>query len=535
MAESAIGIAHADQYDSEIENPIALIDGETACGLNLRQYQQNAINKISQKFSRNKKRVVLQLACGGGKSVIAAEMIRRAVEKGKRALFVADILTLIDQTSDVFDSLGLRHGIIQGNNIRHRPDLPIQICSIQTLNRRQLPDADLVIIDEVHCFHETHKKLMEHLPNAFFVGLSATPWRKGLGKYFDSLVVGATVLELISQGYLVDATVYGPVTPDLAGVPTAGGDWVKGKLAKQVDTYVLNGKIVDHWLKLGENRQTICFAVNIAHSKHIVERFNSAGISAAHIDCFTKRPDRYPVIEGFKRGDIRILSSVGILSKGFDYPGAGACIMARPTKSYMLFIQMLGRAIRCFEGKTDAIVLDHAGNTERHGFITDRQPTWLDNGDERNKANERVSNEPLPKPCPNCFFLKNPKELICPNCGFEAKVQNEITESDEPLILLNKAMKQDKTAIPNESFDFLKTSDIQQEKKQQFYSELLELARLSGYKRSWVGRMYKARFGESPNGLKSEHSAHISETTWRFVERVTIDYWETNGRTVRFR
>jgi DNA repair protein RadD len=477
------------------------------------------MENVRREYVAGRKRVVLQMPTGSGKTKLAGEMIRQAISKGRRVLFITDMLTLLDQTSNVFDEIGLSHGIVQGYNYRYNPDLPLQVCSIQTLARRRIPDADLIIIDEVHCFHKAHEKLMESLPNAYVLGLSATPWKKGLGKHFDSLIVGATVQELIDGGFLVDTTVYAPVNPDLKNVKVVGGDYVQKSLAQAVDTIVLNGQIVEHWLKLAEGRQTIVFAVNVAHSKHIAASFVEAGVRAAHIDGYMTSPQdkmkRRQIIENFKSGDIQILCSVGVTSKGFDYPGASCVVFARPTKSKMLYIQMAGRGIRAFEGKLDCLILDHAGNTARHGFITDPLPDYLDDGKKKeNNGSDKDRGDPLPKSCPKCFFMKPPKTLICPKCGFKPEPKSDIEYTDEELVKV-KSVKYTK------------------EQRQQFYSELIKYQRSRNYSDGWTANKYRKKFGVWPKLLVKIAADMISPDTMAFINK-DLDAYKVRMSMNRF-
>jgi len=443
----------------------------------LRPYQEHAIAALRQAFAQGKRRVVLQLPTGAGKTATAADMIRNAITRGRKCIFVADRIELIDQASERFDDEGIPHGVIQADHPRSDPKAPLQVCSIQTLARRKLPEFDFCVIDECHVIHKAHKRLME--TDAKFVGLSATPFTKGLGKIFDALVVGATTSELITQGYLVQPRVWAPSAPDLTRVRTVAGDYDEQQLAAATDRKELVGDIVQHWLKLAKGRPTIAFAVNIAHSINIVREFKEAGISAVHLDAYTSKSDRREIIARFKAGETQVLSSVDILTKGFDYPGASALIMARPTKSLMLYIQQAGRVLRIAEGKTDAVILDHAGNTERHGFVTDPLPQELDMG-HKAESSKRDKPEAKATKCPSCHFVKAPKVHICPNCGFAPKKKSNVKTEDGNLIEVTKHAIID---------------------KQYIYSQLVAIATEHKYSPGWIAHRYKAYVGVWPRGL----------------------------------
>jgi superfamily II DNA or RNA helicase len=161
--------------------------------------------------------------------------------------------------------------------------------------------------------------------------------------------------------------------------------------------------VVDTWLKRGENRQTICFGINIVHSEAIADEFRANGVNAVHIDGYTPRDERKEIIADFKAGKIKLLSSVGVLTKGFDAPDATCLVIARPTKSLMLHIQMLGRVLRKSSCDTNALILDHSGNLARLGFPDDVLPNVLDSGKKINRSEkaeqEKEREERAPKPC----------------------------------------------------------------------------------------------------------------------------------------
>ena len=344
----------------------------------LRPYQSDALNEVRAAFASGFKRVVLQLPCGGGKTQIAATMIRGAVDKGRKCLFVCDRIELIDQTSKRFDAEGIPHGVIQGQHERCRPYEPVQICSIQTLGaRKRWPDAEFIIQDECHSRYATMDKIIARWGNVPMVGLSATPWSKGLGKSWEHLVVGTTTGELIDLGFLVPFRVYGPQGPDLSKVKTVAGEYHEGQLAEAVDQPKLVADIVSTWLKLGEDRQTICFATNILHSRHIVAQFKAAGVKAEHIDAYSDTEERRSILKRFEDGDTRIVSSVDILTKGYDQPLASCMIDARPTKSLILHAQKTGRVLRISPGKNclarGTLVLTDCGEVEIQNITLDHK------------------------------------------------------------------------------------------------------------------------------------------------------------------
>ncbi len=307
----------------------------------LRPYQIDTIDKLRAQLRKGIKRIVVSACCGYGKTTVASEIIDCALEKGKSSIFIVDRISLINQVSERLDEENIRHGIIQGNHPRSDPNALVQVASIQTLAMRRVPHFDLGIIDECHVLHKTHKTIMERYYNVTFIGLSATPFTKGLGKHFESLVTGATINELISLKYLIEPTVYAPSEPDMSGVKTVAGDYEKKGASCAVNKPHLVADIVSTWLKLAKGLPTLVFAQDIAHSKAICSDFKDSGVNAVHIDCYLKTEEKAEIIKQHKSGKITVLVNVGILDKGYDYPGLKCGVLARPTRSLILHIQQL--------------------------------------------------------------------------------------------------------------------------------------------------------------------------------------------------
>jgi superfamily II DNA or RNA helicase len=461
---------------------------------NLRQYQVDSINDLRKAILKGHKRIVLQLATGGGKTTIASEMIRKANEKGKKCLFLADRIELVEQTSRRLDYEGIDHGIIMADNPRYKPHSINQVCSPQTLARRPVPRADLVIIDECHVAYNVHRKMMEAMPNTVFIGLSATPFTKGLGKMYSNLVVGATTAKLTDEGYLVPVKVFAPSKPDLTKIRTIAGDYDEKELFARVNKPKLVADIVDTWIKRAENRPTIGFAVNVLHSQSLCEQFKDRGIRAAHIDAYMPKKEREQIVKDFKEGYIKVLFNVGILDKGFDYPEASCLIMARPTKSLMLYIQQAGRVLRTHSSKEDAIILDHAGNTQAHGFVTDELPQELDDGTKRKVERTAKAEKEKVTLCPSCAYVKKRHEYTCPCCGFVPKKKD--------------------AGIDVEAGDLLEVTrkKVTMQDKQNLYSELLYVEVEKGYKRGFAAQMYRNKCGVWPKGLNDIPKTPSAET-----------------------
>ncbi len=319
-----------------------------------------------------------------------------------------------------------------------------------------------------------------------FIGMSATPWSPALGRHYKAIVVAATATELINEGFLVPFKAFAPSDPDLAGVRTVAGDFDEGQLAAAMDRPQITGDVVSTWLRLGENRSTIVFAVNRRHAGHLADRLVEAGVPTGYVDGEMSREDREAIYSRFRSGEIRVLTSVGVLCTGVDFPNVSCIVDARPTKSRILFVQSLGRGLRTAPGKTDCLFLDHAGNHLRLGLITDIHQDHLDDGRE-GQGGPRKSREPgtpLPTRLPRLQGRRPAGARQCLACG-ELIVASEVETVDGELIQLGERRSGQREPAMVE--------------KAAFFGELKWLGRQHGYSPGWVEHKYREKFGVWPN------------------------------------
>lgn len=326
----------------------------------LRPYQERAFVEARAALSSGKRRPTVQIPTGGGKTLLAASIVKSALDRGRKVTFVTPALSLVDQTVAAFEREGIfAVGVMQGYLERTNRLQPVQVASIQMLARRRKPDADLVIVDEAHIVHQTLVKWMggPAMASVPFIGLSATPGTPGLGKHYDCLIKAATTSGLISGGYLSPLVAYAPSNPDLSNVSTVAGDFRQDEPGDAMDLPQITGDIVETWLKRGENQPSLCYCVNRKHARHVCERFNEAGVPAEYLDGNTPREDREATFARFRAGETRVICNVGVLTTGIDLPIASCIIDAQPTKSRILFVQTIGRGLRTAPGRSIAASL----------------------------------------------------------------------------------------------------------------------------------------------------------------------------------
>ncbi|MBU2515110.1 DEAD/DEAH box helicase [bacterium] len=345
----------------------------------LRPYQHQGIEAIFTAWRNGIRSVLFQMPTGTGKTVLFSEIVKKGHDHERKVLIVVHRKELIEQIEGKLRGKGVEAGIILAG-VEADYSKIIQVASIQTLNRRKHPQANLIIIDECHhAKAASYKKLWEIYPDAKFLGVTATPIRlsgEGFDDLFDVLVPSMQTKQFIRQGYLAPIKHFVGATPDLKTVKKRRGDYVTELLGKVMLDNTLMVNLIESYQKYALNKSAIVFAVNVEHSKTVAERYNQNGISAAHIDGTTPREERKNLLEQFKSKKIKVLSNVEIITEGFDFPECEAVQLARPTKSLALYLQMVGRVMRIAKGKKFGLVLDNAGLWLEHGLpIIDREWT----------------------------------------------------------------------------------------------------------------------------------------------------------------
>ena len=457
----------------------------------LREFQRDAIQRLRQSIARGHRSPLLVAPTGAGKTICAADIARTAVAKGNHVHIIAPRRELIDQTCQKLDDAGLgcAYGVIMADDRRKYSMAQIQVCSIDTLRSRLrkptlVANPSVVIIDEAHLYVTPKRiEVLNQWPNAIRIGMTATPIRfdgVGLSELFDDIINVASVAELIDQGYLVPASYYSLSEPDLARVGIRMGDYELGELADVMGDAKLIGDTVREWIKRASDRRTAVFAVNRAHSKQLCMEFNAAGVLAEHVDGSMPHDERARIISDFRAGTIQVLCNCQIVQYGFDLPALDCIVLARPTRSLALYLQMLGRGMRPEVGKQNLLVLDHSGATILHGFA-DQSRAWTLEGRSVKEAKETARKQPIDDlmKCPQCgaLFKRSPK---CPMCGHFRTVRAKPVDTlDGTLVQLEKR------PLPVEL--------------RRWYLELLGYALERKYSPGWAWHKYREKFGKGPS------------------------------------
>jgi superfamily II DNA or RNA helicase len=448
----------------------------------LREYQELLIDGARIEFQNGNHRTCIVAPCGAGKTVIMAWMSAQAKLKGNNVLFAVHRQELIDQSSETFQALGVSHGIIAAGypmNVSEK----IQIASIQSVIRRtnKINAPQVIILDEAHhATAGTWRKLLAFYPEAYVIGLTATPARmggQGLGDIFKSLIMGPSVKELISWGNLSPYRYYSPpVAIDFSDLQVKYGDYVQSEVALCMDKSEIIGDLIAQYKKLAPGARAVCYCVSIEHSQHTADMFRLAGIPALHIDGETKDIVRKAAINDFKLGKIKILCNVDLISEGFDVPAMEAVILARPTQSLTLYIQQAMRAMRPDKSNPNkvATIIDHVGNVYRHG-LPDEDREWS----LERKKKKTVSREVSMKICPKCYYAHTPSPA-CPGCGHVYQVAE-------------KAEPEEKAGELTEILEIQKKEKKMEVGRARNVVTLEQIAMQRGYSPRWVKKMCEVK------------------------------------------
>ena len=460
-----------------------------------RDYQARGIEAARAARRAGHRRILLVAPTGSGKSVLATLLAHGAsVTHGQRILVIVHSGELVGQWWVHFTQAGIPCGVMMADDYRTDASQPVQIGTAATLNRRDLPPVDLVIIDECSmALAETFARLLDSYPKATIIGLTATPVRldgRGMRERFDVMIEVAKYSELIDCGAISAPVVYmGRVLPKLDGLKKSHGEYEAGELERRASQAHVIGNVVDTWLKLADGRSTVGFACGVAHSKDLVAQFIDAEVSAAHIDGDTPKSEREDILLRLYFGKLKVVFSVNVLTYGLDIPRVKCAIIARPTLSLAVHMQTGGRIFRPWcpacngkcerkgelgHGEVSPLILDHAANVDRHGLPhEDRE--WSLSG-----SPKRVS-QAQAWICAGCYAYV--EKMPCPLCGHQvASEPRKIKERDGVLERVDKAIAKERSSDP----------------KRAYFDLQVEHARGKGFKPGFASAKYKEKFGDWP-------------------------------------
>lgn len=450
--------------------------------MKLRPYQQQLIDDTRFQLQLGRKKVLIVLPTGGGKTVCFSHIAESASKKGNRVCVLVHRAELLDQASR---SMPVRHGLIAAGrsmDLSHS----VQIASVQTLARRlhQLPKDffQLLIVDEAHhTTAGTWAKVVEHFDSARLIGVTATPIRldgRGLGEHYESMVVGPSAQWLTENGFLSQAKVLAPPGIQTSGLKKRMGDFDMKQAEGLLQEGQAMGDCLTHYRQHLNGQTAIAFCCSVAHSQAVAGLFQANGVAAASIDGKMDVNRRRSLLASLGRGEIKVLTSCALIGEGVDVPSVGGCILLRPTSSVGLHLQMIGRCLRVSPGKDRAVILDHVGNTLRLGHHLEHREWTLD-GEQKAKREKCTS----VKVCPKCFAAMSSQASECEECGHRFVVERRELKTVAGTL---QELEVEKTQKKQKRIDQGKARTL---------DELTALGKSRGYKYpvAWARKIYSSR------------------------------------------
>lgn len=481
--------------------------------LELRDYQNATLDNLREGFAAGHRTQILYSPTGGGKTEMAIALLNATRDKGNRAAMVLDRIILCEQTSQRLDRYNIDHGVQQSGHWRHRPWERIQICSAQTLEKRgSFPGLNLLIVDECHAIRAQTVEFIRANPEVKVIGLSATPFTKGIGNVYTNVVSTVTTQQLVERKILAPLRVFIATEINMEGAKKVAGEWSQAEAEQR--GMKITGDIVAEWIDktnaiFGGPKKTIVFCSGVNHGADLSRRFAEHGYNFVAISYRDSDDYKREVIEQFSKPDTDIhgLIATDILTKGFDVPDVMIGVSARPfSKSLSSHIQQMGRVMRGAPGKEFALWLDHSGNYLRFREDWDRiygeGVADLDDGKEKAKR-EPTEREKKEAKCPRCSALWVGGSDTCSHCGYVKPVRSAVQELPGKMEELQGAGKK---ASP-----------------QEFWSMLQWYVVMNGKSRGWAAHTYREKFGVWPRGLSDKPIAPSREVD-RFIKSRLIAY-----------
>jgi DNA repair protein RadD len=419
--------------------------------IQLRPYQSKGLDDIRDAFG-SVRSVLYVLPTGGGKTVMFASMAKGAASYRNRVLILVHRREIHEQTLSSLFRLGVTAGQVIANQKITQDS--IQVGMVQTVVRRleMLRRPDLIITDEAHHVLEdnSYGQILRFWKDVPRVGFTATPERldgRGLGESFKTMIQGPAIKELVQAGYLSPPVLYRPPNELLTPYHVKRGDFDTGEQERHMSRRRIVGDVIEHYREHLDGLPVVVFCVSIMHSRLMAAEFKAAGYASAVVWGNMDKKAREAAIYGLADGSVQVVCSCDVISEGVDVPVMAGAILLRRTKSLALYLQQAGRSLRLSEGKTRAVILDHAGNYQIHGHVLAHRLWSLDAKARR----ERGEAPPDTTTCPACYGVWPGRPRYCPACGFDFVEMRELSAQSRKIEVIAGELVE--AGLPGEEAD----------------------------------------------------------------------------------
>lgn len=453
----------------------------------LRGYQQELIDRIRQSLANGHRHIIVQSPPRTGKTVVMAEIARRATDRGNAVCFIIHRREVLDQAKATFKAQGVDPNLLEAG-------------MVQSLTRHidQIYPPEVIMIDEAHhALAKSYKRILDAFPMAYVLLFTATPVRTGrnqLDEIADDLIVGKSIKELTQLGFLAPFKYYGAKHKDVDYSrlrKSSTGDYVTASIDDAV-SHKIYSHTVDEYLDKADGMQAVVYTYSVEAANHLAEEFNARGITAEAVDATTPSLVRDDAVKRFRDQKLKILVNVNLFTEGIDLPNVDCVIMVRPTMSLALYMQFSMRCLNPRPGKT-AIIIDQVGNWERFD-LPDADRDWKEMVKSHKSPAKRQKKSLVSViQCPDCFGVVERKEVAdntCPLCGYSPLVKKRgYKEQDAKLVEIKRSdrVKRIEKMISNKVLLNVAGKALGQ---LQSRKEFEAYAKLHGYKPGWVWYMW---------------------------------------------
>lgn len=448
----------------------------------LRDYQQETIDKIIASIKRGHRSIMVQQPPRTGKTVIMADIARRATTKDNQILFVVHRQEIVQQVIKTFQKDDVNMDLAK-------------IGMVQTITRHvdQLKPPQIIFVDEAHhVLAKSYRRILDAFPKAYKLLFTATPYRmngQGFTDVADDLITGKSVHWLIDHNFLAPVDYYAPSQIDVSKLRVKRTGDFSEKSIKEALKPKIYGNAVRHYFKLAKGMQAIAYTYNVDSAIRLARTFRGYGISARAVSGETPKDERKQIIADYRAGKIKIVTNAELFTEGLDLPNVDCVIMMRPTQSLSLYLQFAMRSMNPRKGKR-AVIIDHVGNVERFGLPTDDRQ-WSLEGTGKNSRQSGTTIKSVTV-CPVCFASFYRTSDICPYCGAPLGQDKEIEVVDDVEL---KKVTNSRLAIVKklEASAAMKNVAGKRPGELRNLKEVQAYAELKGYKPGWVYYYAKQR------------------------------------------